>query len=257
MLLKISLLSAVSYAVFYPFCFWIIREHIVRQGFVKFNLGMCAVLSGLSAIVFMFLPASIVLKISLLSWSAALLWTTAKAWPNETLSWPLWMITGITGLNAITQVVISFKGPQILPVVVSCLGGMVLSVSIFAMILGHWYLNVQGLPIRLLMRTVYVFGSLLVVRLLWDGYFLFTQTLIVSCYRIPLYAYLRHLDGIFLSIGLFFGTFLPILLLYYVRGTLLVKSTQSATGILYTVVIAVLMGDISYKYYLLKLGICL
>ena len=54
-----------------------------------------------------------------------------------------------------------------------------------------------------------------------------------------------------------FGTIFPLVALYFVDGTLKVKSTQSATGILYVILIAILIGDLTYKYYLIQYGIVL
>ena len=60
------------------------------------------------------------------------------------------------------------------------------------------------------------------------------------------------MEGIFLLVAFFFGTLFPLVSIYFVWGTLKVKSTQSATGILYVLLSAILIGDIAYKYYLLN-----
>ena len=60
-----------------------------------------------------------------------------------------------------------------------------------------------------------------------------------------------------LGVGLFFGVVFPLILTYMVYETVKVKSTQSATGILYVVVTSVLMGELAYKYYLLEYGLVL
>ena len=74
---------------------------------------------------------------------------------------------------------------------------------------------------------------------------------------IPLYVFMNRMDGFFLWVAIFFGTLLPLICNYFVIGTLKVKSTQSATGILYAILVAVFMGDLTYKYYLFKYGIAL
>jgi hypothetical protein len=60
------------------------------------------------------------------------------------------------------------------------------------------------------------------------------------------------MEGIFLLVAFFFGTLFPLVSIYFVWGTLKAKSTQSATGILYVLLSAILIGDIAYKYYLLN-----
>ena len=55
--------------------------------------------------------------------------------------------------------------------------------------------------------------------------------------------------------GIFFGALFPLFSLYFVLGTLKLKNTQAATGILYVTLCSVLLGDLTYKYYLIKFGI--
>jgi hypothetical protein len=95
------------------------------------------------------------------------------------------------------------------------------------------------------------------LRFLWDAVQLATAKVMRDGDWIPLWQFLFQLDGFFLLIALFFGTLFPLITLYFVKGTLEVKSTQSATGILYVILSAVLIGDITYKYYLIKFGLIL
>jgi hypothetical protein len=137
-------------------------------------------------------------------------------------------------------------------IVATSLGGLISCCAIFSMILGHWYLNVHGLPISCLMRSVNIFWTLLFLRLGWDFYHIMTAQVMYIGETISLHAFFTSLDGVLLWMAIFFGAIFPVVLLYFVRETLKVKSTQSATGILYVIVISILMGEPVYKYYLVK-----
>ena len=134
-------------------------------------------------------------------------------------------------------------------------GGFILCSSFYAMNHGHWYLNVHGLPMSHLKRAVYVFWFFLILRALWDVLALLTMRILSRGEMIPLWKFMGQMDGFFLVIAFFFGTLFPIISLGFVKGTLDVKSTQSATGILYVVLSSVLIGDMTYKYYLIRYGL--
>ena len=95
------------------------------------------------------------------------------------------------------------------------------------------------------------------LRLLWNIFQLAVGKIFYDYTMIPVHQFLFTIDGFLLSLGILFGTMFPLVTLYFVKGTLDAKSTQSATGILYVIVSAVLLGEIVYKYYLLKFGVSL
>ena len=125
------------------------------------------------------------------------------------------------------------------------------------MTLGHHYLNVRGLPIKYLSRANSVFWVLLGLRLLWDFYNLIFGKTVYRGDVMPLIQFSMKLDGFLLWIGIFFGSLLPFVALFFVREILKFKNTQSATGLLYVVLCSVLMGDLAYRYYLVKFGVAL
>ena len=71
---------------------------------------------------------------------------------------------------------------------------------------------------------------------------------------LPLYAFAATLDGFLLTVAVFFGTLFPLAATWLVQRTLHAKSTQAATGILYVVVVAAIIGDFSYRFFLLRYG---
>ena len=69
--------------------------------------------------------------------------------------------------------------------------------------------------------------------------------------------FMNSMDGFMLWMALFFGVLFPLAGLYFAFGTLKLKNTQATTGILYVLLSAVLLGDLAYKYYLIKFGIAM
>ena len=257
MLTTIPLLTFLMLGTLYPLCFWIIHRRSIELGFQQFNLGMANVFGGLGAGILYFMNVPVSVKNLLFVWMGFFLVVSAICWKKKILN--TWTITipCFFGIFAFSQVFGIFVPDYKMLIPIIILGGLVLSLSLFTMILGHWYLNVHGLPIKYLVDATKVFWAVLILRFLWNAYILLTEKILYGGDLIALYRFMFHLEGFLLFVAVFFGTLLPMGLMYLVLETLKVKSTQSATGLLYIIVVAVLMGDLSYKYYLLRYGLAL
>lgn len=118
-----------------------------------------------------------------------------------------------------------------------------------AMILGHWYLVDPRLSISHLKKLAVLFNMALLIRA-----FFVSLTLIVYSARgaDPPYNLSQFLDP--MSDGLFFwmrvltGLVGPTVLAFLIWRTVKMRSTQSATGLLYVAVILVLFGELIAKY---------
>ena len=128
--------------------------------------------------------------------------------------------------------------PAVLPVATRLLSGLVVGLTVHAMLLGHWYLNAPGMQVDVLRRMIdaalVAWAAALAAALLaaaqagaapWRG---LEQT------ALALLA-LRWLAGL---VGL------PILLVLS-RKTLDIPNTQSATGILYVACLAAIVGELT------------
>ncbi len=255
MLIKIFLITCLTFAIIYPLCFWISFNDPLKNNFHKFHIGLPNFVGGVAVVVLLFMNIPLVVKVAVLCWKASLLSVSSYSWKKDYPNPRLFVIPFLLGIFAFYIVQKEFIAPGLDILFFSLLGGFILCSSIFAMNLGHWYLNVHGLPIHHLKRTVYVFWFFLLVRLIGDLYFIVTDKIIIQGDILPMYTFIQRMDGFFLLVALFFGTLFPLMALYFVRGTLEVKSTQSATGILYVILIAVFIGDLTYKYYLIQYGI--
>ncbi|MCA9399664.1 MAG: hypothetical protein KC618_07935 [Candidatus Omnitrophica bacterium] len=190
-------------------------------------------------------------------WLLLLLIITAYYWSKETPNPILITVAVLAGLAAFIQAqnIILKTGWE--AALASILAGGIFVASMFAMNLGHWYLNVHGLPVSHLFRATYVFWALVAIRFLWDIYYILTANVLYRGEPFPLVQFIQKTDGILILLGIFFGVLFPLGGNYFVKETLKLKNTQSATGILYVILVAVILGDLAFKYYLIKFGIAL
>jgi len=251
MLAKIPLLTALLFANLYPLCFWINVKEPLGHGFHRFHLGLAGVTGGVAVTLLTFMEVSTSLKICLAIWLAALLIVSAFMWAKDVPNLMWISPVSIVGLFLYAWAQSQLLGPGWDLLFFSLLGGVILSLSIFAMNMGHWYLNVRGLSVSHLQRVVTVFGIVLVARILLDAWRLLTHHVTYAGIEVPLYSFVMTIEGFLIVVALLFGTIFPLITLFFVHGTLTLKATQSATGILYATLCSVLIGDLSYKYYAL------
>ncbi len=259
MLIVIPVVTCLLFGAIYPLCFWLVGPQAIQDSFRKFNLGMTNFVSGLGVVVLFFLNVPLEIKLAVLGWKIFLLSVSSYLWKKPKMN--LWLMTApcLVGIYTAQIVIRQFSGERydFLAMSAVILGGAILCLSLFVMILGHWYLNVSGLPISYLTRASKVFWAFLCARVIWDTIASVTQHVNFMGDSILLFQFFGHVEGFFLSVAIFFGAVLPALLMYFVMETIKVKSTQSATGMLYVILIAVLMGDLAYKYYFFKFNLAL
>jgi protein NrfD len=124
-----------------------------------------------------------------------------------------------------------------------------------AMILGHWYLVVLDLPIGALRRlTVLLIGALL-LRALVVGVALAGPVHAGYQGARLVAAGLWSPDGVFVWMRLLFGIAGPLSLIWFIWKTVEIRSTQSATGILYVQLFLVLAGELLAKYLRVAAGL--
>ena len=258
MIIPLTVLTSLIFSVIYPLCFWISCKDPLKDNFHKFHIGLPNVIGGVTVVSLLFMDIPTATKLVVLLWKAVFIAVSRVSWKKQ---YPdaLWMsIPPLLGVYAFYRVMGDLTGTGgAAALIVWILGGCIFCAALFAMNLGHWYLNVHGLPLAHLKRAVNVFGVSLALRLLWDAWFLATGKVFYGGELIPLARFLTRLDGFLLLIAPAFGLLFPLASLYFVNGTLKLKNIQSATGILYVILCAVLIGDLTYKYYMIKLGIYL
>jgi hypothetical protein len=166
-------------------------------------------------------------------------------------------IASVLGIFALLRLQAYLIAPAWDIAFITILGGVIFCAALYAMNLGHWYLNVHGLPIKHLARAIQVFAAALLARLLWDAFYLWQGSVSYRQDTVSAMRFVMSSEGFLVFIGLFFGTLFPLVSLHFANEVLKLKNTQSTTGILYVILCSVLIGDITYKYYLIKYGIAL
>lgn len=121
-----------------------------------------------------------------------------------------------------------------------------------AMILGHWYLILPSMQVSHLQSIVKVHIASMVVRVVVVAAAVFFA---IATWQPGLGPSFRHyitsIDGIFFWQRVLFGLAGPALLSYLTWETAKIRSTQSATGILYVDFFTVVVGEVLAKYILL------
>lgn len=121
-----------------------------------------------------------------------------------------------------------------------------------AMILGHWYLVIPSLPVTHLQAIVKLHMASMVVRVAVVTAAVFFA---IATWQPGLGPSFRHyilsVSGVFFWQRVLFGLAGPALLSYLTWETAKIRSTQSATGILYVDFFTVVVGEVLAKYLLL------
>jgi protein NrfD len=129
-----------------------------------------------------------------------------------------------------------------------------------AMILGHWYLVIPSLQGRHLQSIVTLHIASLVFRIVVVGAAVFAGVALWEAGPAPpginvgggnFRRYITSVDGIFFWQRVLFGLAGPVVLSYLTWETAKIRSTQSATGILYVDFFTVVVGEVLAKYLVL------
>ena len=123
-----------------------------------------------------------------------------------------------------------------------------------AMVLGHWYLVIPSMEVRHLQKMVGVhivtlLGRIAVVALV----LMFAGMPLLTGHTLR--RYVTSVEGIFFWQRVLFGLAVPVVLSYMTWETAKIRSTQSATGILYVDFFTVVVGEVLACYLLLSTGL--
>ena len=218
---------------------------------------MCCVVGALGVAGYHLLSPDRITEIYVWIWMVSLLIITALYWNANRINNVI--ISSISLFGCATMIGVVFNiAPELNQngvLFTSLIGSMITASVFFAMILGHWYLNVIALPIRLLRKATLTLWILLGIRTIWDTIYMNIDW-VVDHYGIQhsLWAFMLQFEGFLLAVAFFMGNLVPIILNYFIWQTLKLQATQSATGLLYVSVVSILFGELLFKYYLLQFG---
>jgi hypothetical protein len=123
------------------------------------------------------------------------------------------------------------------------------------MILGHYYLVVLDLPIAALRRLTVLLVIALALRTIVVAFVLWGPAHAGLDQARAVAAGLWSPDGVFVWMRLLFGIAGPLSLVWFIWKTVEIRSTQSATGILYVQLFLVMAGELLAKYLRVAAGI--
>ncbi len=127
-------------------------------------------------------------------------------------------------LSPLTRVLWLSDGPT---------SGLLLGVTLGAMLLGHWYLNTPSMQMAPLRRLLALMVAALFLRMLVCGIGL-GATCMDGPIPAPWFVVLRWVTGLAA----------PLVMAWMVERTLRIPNTQSATGILYVAAVTVFTGEL-------------
>jgi hypothetical protein len=136
----------------------------------------------------------------------------------------------------------------------SLLSALVLGTVTICMVLGHWYLVAPGMSVRPLKIVAGFFLCAVIGRVLLGCY---TSMLIwkdLEASGINILSNFVVVNLVFFSQRVLFGLALPLALSWMIWQTVKIRSTQSATGILYVALVFILFGEFLAHYFLVSTG---
>jgi protein NrfD len=155
-------------------------------------------------------------------------------------------------VEALTLTTMRSLPTQILTVASFLSSAALLGGACTAMILGHWYLVIPSMQVSHLQSIVKVHILSMIVRVVVVVAAVFLAIVTWQPGLGPSFrAYILSSRGIFFWQRVLFGLAGPALLSYLTWETAKIRSTQSATGILYVDFFAVVVGEVLAKYLLL------
>jgi protein NrfD len=235
--------------------------------FFRFNAGLAALLVVAA---FTFRPpeasatewgraafgALIVLEAALVIYWATIGRTLASIRPAIAVTG---IVAGIVAL--VTQAIASTTGGppvQAMTIISFFSSALLLGGACTAMILGHWYLVIPSLQVSHLQSIVKLHMASMALRVLVVAAAIFVA---IASWEPGLGPSFRHyifsLAGIFFWQRVLFGLVGPAVLSYLTWETAKIRSTQSATGILYVDFFTVVVGEVLAKYLFLATGVAL
>lgn len=168
--------------------------------------------------------------------AAASAWLGSMAWYGERTRGGLMFCAACAGLLAAATALV---GPvAYLPAAARLLSGLLVGMTVHAMLLGHWYLNAPGMRVDALRRMIDV------ALAAWAAVLVMAAAGAVHAGGTP-WSGLEPTAMALLSLRWIAGLAGLPMLLWLSRMTLDIPNTQSATGILYVACLAAIVGELT------------
>jgi hypothetical protein len=169
--------------------------------------------------------------------------------------WSMWLLYGIQ-LLVFCSLVFYLYLPNAAWITFFFFTALLLGISNFAMILGHYYLVVPKLSEEPLIYCLYIFWAVLFLRIILSLSLLLTAAtpyLTEGSIQGDGYMY----NWLFISMRYLWGYGAPLVLSFFTFRLCRLRSIQSATGVLYIIEFFVIVGELIGIYLMAKHGLAL
>jgi hypothetical protein len=232
----------------------------IGQGFYRFFGFMCVALQTLAiGLALMaggdweegYKAAAIALGVSLFF---TLCFTVALRIRRQWFLWSCFGLAVISGLAAITYFPWIGQTPMLYLAIHALISALAMGAVILAMMLGHWYLVTPKLSITPLKRYS---GSYILLTVLTALELVLSYIFYVGWGNEPatLTSQRWMSEIMFVLFRVAWGILPPLGMAYWILETVRMKSTQSATGILYAAMICTMIGEGMGLYLTLATGV--
>ncbi len=238
----------------------LVKLQEVGQGFYRFFGFLCVALQTLALGLAIFMGSAFEAPFPRSVWALAfsllftLCFTVALKVRVRWFVWGCFWLAALSGFWSISS-------PPMREAIVglweihSASSALVLGAVTLAMMLGHWYLVTPKLSIEPLKR----YSAMYILLTAWIALELaLTYTLYVGFGAQPATpggSQLIHEEIIFVLFRVIWGLAAPLGFAYWIWNTVKMKSTQSATGILYAAMVCTLIGEGMGLYLTLQTGV--
>lgn len=169
-----------------------------------------------------------------------------------------WLMWGIYGVQVISFCVLMFNILDMNPmwIMFFFLSMVLLGISNFAMLLGHYYLVVPKLSEEPLIYCLYIFWMIMFLKVISSLSVILTIGQPYLEESTPLgdgYVY----NWLFISMRYLWGYIAPLILSFFTFRLCKLRSIQSATGVLYIIEFFVIVGELISIYLMAKHGLSL
>jgi hypothetical protein len=225
---------------------WVTSGYYRNHSYVLLGLGVLA--AAVSCVEGNGLPLWPAITVAILGYASAVIWLYEKPRPGVAALALVaaaslcgaWLVDGVGHDQAQTsRTFLEWLDPLA--------GGLVLGVTMAAMLLGHWYLNAPGMKLAPLKRLVLFLAGSLVLRAIVCGAGL---TLWIGLSAPP-----GQIDWMFLALRWLSGLIGVGTMAWMAWQTLKIPNTQSATGVLYVAVILSFIGELTAQLLSARVGL--
>lgn len=212
----------------------------VTSGYYRNHLYVLLGLNVLATLIALSAPTQFALwpplAASVLSYVGSVVWLYEKPRPGIVLLWILAIVSLVGGWLAMDLTRADSTLARVLTWLDVPTSGLVLGITMAAMLLGHWYLNSPTMALAPLKKLVAIMGAVIALRALVCGLGLVLEWQHAGT--------LETIRLMLLAVRWLFGIVLAGLVTVMAWQTLKIPNTQSATGILYVGVIATFLGEL-------------